>query len=253
MKTKTEIQLKWDKKLNDIIKSANYRYRNQFSRKAVKMEADLEKAKEKMEKKLRAYINKKTLEYNRKCANEIRKAEWKPQREYKSTKKLNLLEFAMDLAQENAKLRDTDENGNGRCVSCIKFCSWDNLHWGHWFSRKVKNICLHPLNINAQCKSCNLATWPLGNVDLKERTQAQYEATLIERYWEEPVSELKQRKTDYYRVWYRCNGDYGQGDIELKEYIEFLLHQNDSLWGQKNFYKPKKNWWKIREKEVWTK
>lgn len=57
-------------------------------------------------------------------------------------------------------------------------------------------------------------------------------------------------KTDYYRTGYRCNGDYGQGDIELKEYIEFLLHQNDDLWGQKNFYKPKKNWWKVREKEV---
>lgn len=75
MKTKTEIQVKWDKKLNDMIKSANYRFRGQFSKKAVKMEADLERAKEKMEKKLRAYINKKTLEYKRKCANEIRKAE----------------------------------------------------------------------------------------------------------------------------------------------------------------------------------
>lgn len=75
MKTKTEIQVKWDKKLNDMIKSANYRFRNQFSKKAVKMEADLEKAKLKMEKKLNAYINKKTLEYKRKCANEIRKAE----------------------------------------------------------------------------------------------------------------------------------------------------------------------------------
>ena len=235
-----------------MIRSANYRYRMQFSRESAKMEVWLQKKKEKMERKLKAYINKKTLEYKRKCTNEIRKAEWKPQREYKSTKKLNLLEFAMDLAQENAKLRDTDENWTGRCVSCGRYCSWENLHWGHWFSRKVKNICLHPLNINAQCKSCNLATWPLWNVDLKEKTQQYYEDTLRLRYWDEAVSELKQRKTDYYRVWYRCNWDYWQGDVELKKYIEFLLNQNDSLWGQKNFYKPKKNWWKIREKEVWT-
>lgn len=75
MKTKTEIQVKWDKKLNDIIKSANYRYRMEFSRKSAKLEVKLDKEKEKMERKLRAYINKKTLEYNRKCANEIRKAE----------------------------------------------------------------------------------------------------------------------------------------------------------------------------------
>ena len=40
MRTKTEIQVKWDKKLNDMIKSANYRFRNQFSKKAVKMETD---------------------------------------------------------------------------------------------------------------------------------------------------------------------------------------------------------------------
>ena len=75
MKTKTEIQLKWDKKLNDIIKSANYRYRMEFSRKSAKLEVKLDKEKEKMERKLKAYINKKTLEYKRKCANEIRKAE----------------------------------------------------------------------------------------------------------------------------------------------------------------------------------
>ena len=74
-KSKEGIEAKWNKKLNDMIKSANYKYRKSFSIKAEKINSSLEREKEKMERKLRAYINKKTLEYKRKCANEIRELE----------------------------------------------------------------------------------------------------------------------------------------------------------------------------------
>lgn len=243
-KTKEQIQKKWDIKLNDMIKSANYRFRKQFAVKSVKIQDSLNKEKEKMERKLMAYINKKTLEYKRKCANEIRKLEGKEERVYKK-KSLNLLEFAMDIQQENSKLRDTDENGNGYCVSCGVHCSWENLHGGHDHSRRVKNICLSPININAQCKRCNQITWPLGNIELKERTQAYYRTTLVLRYWDEAVDELDRKKAEYFKQWYRCNGDYGQWDISLEKYIPQLIEKNKELWATKNFYKPKRNWEKV--------
>jgi hypothetical protein len=47
---------------------------------------------------------------------------------YKEKKKtLNIVEFAMELQQENSKLRDTDADGNGFCISCDKLCTWSEL------------------------------------------------------------------------------------------------------------------------------
>ena len=38
---------------------------------------------------------------------------------YKEKKKtLNIVEFAMELAQENSRLRDSDSEGRGFCISC---------------------------------------------------------------------------------------------------------------------------------------
>ena len=63
-----------------------------------------------MEKKEQAYIKKKELEYKRKMLNEIRQMQGKEPKEYKTKSKLNPLNFALALAQENARLRDTNEN-----------------------------------------------------------------------------------------------------------------------------------------------
>lgn len=42
--------------------------------------------------------------------NEIRQMQGKEPKEYKTKSKLNPLNFALALAQENARLRDTNEN-----------------------------------------------------------------------------------------------------------------------------------------------
>ena len=66
----------------------------------------------KIQRKNLAYIKKKELEYDRKMQNELRQLEGKPQKEYKTKKptKNQKLQFALDIAQENSKLRDTNEN-----------------------------------------------------------------------------------------------------------------------------------------------
>ena len=67
---------------------------------------------QRLEKRKVAYLNKKELEYKRKCENEIRQLQGKPKREYKAKKwtRNKKLQFALSLAQENSKLRDTNKD-----------------------------------------------------------------------------------------------------------------------------------------------
>ena len=211
-----------------------------------KLNEDLEKAKNKIERKKNAYLNKKITEYKRKCANEIRKLEWKEERVYKNKKPtFSLREFAMSIAQENAKLRDTDENGYGRCVSCGRMCSYDQLAWGHRFSRWVQNICLDEHNINAQCHSCNWKTWPMWNTDMKEAVNTEYDMELNRRYWEWTASALYKKKEEWYKG-YSDKYDYP------KEIVRLIV-KNNQLWKSKNFFAPKKNWEKVWNKYVLEK
>lgn len=220
-----------------------YKYAKMLNTQISKLNDNLEKAKNKIERKKNAYLNKKITEYKRKCANEIRKLEWKEERVYKVKKKpFNLREFAMSIAQENAKLRDTDENGRWYCVSCGGYCSWEQLAWGHRFSRWVQNICLDEHNINAQCHSCNWKTWPMGNTKLKSDTNAKYDMELERRYWKQVVDKLHNAYWEWYR-WYTDKYDYE------KEIVRLIV-KNNQLWKSKNFFAPKKNWEKVRNKYV---
>lgn len=73
-----------------------------------------------IERKMNAYINRKRLEYDRKCRNEIRILQGKEEKKYKqkSISRNKKLQIALSIAQENARLRDTDKNGHGKCISC---------------------------------------------------------------------------------------------------------------------------------------
>lgn len=64
----------------------------------------------------------------------------------------------MEIAQENARLRDSDADGNGYCISCGKLCSWGEHAGGHRYTRKFQNMCLEEENINLQCHTCNWTT-----------------------------------------------------------------------------------------------
>ena len=66
----------------------------------------------KIQRKNLAYIKKKELEYDRKMQNELRQLAGKPRREYKQKKwtRSKKLQFALEIAQENSKLRDTNKN-----------------------------------------------------------------------------------------------------------------------------------------------
>ena len=200
---------------------------------------------QRLEKRKVAYLNKKELEYKRKCENEIRQLQGKPKREYKAKKwtRNKKLQFALSLAQENSKLRDTNKDWEGKCISCNKLCSWSELAWGHLYSRMFQWICLFKININAQCHSCNFTTWPRGWTLEKEITNKVYRSNLIKKYWLEAVEEMEERLQQYIAN----PTKYTVTEIFLEDYIPELIEENEMFWATKNFYKPANNRRKLWE------
>lgn len=222
----------------------------------MKYQDEAERKYSKFERKILAYIKKKEVEYDRKCKNEIRKLEWKTEKVYKKKKKtLNLVEFAMELMQENARLRDSDISGNWLCISCDKFCTWWEHAWGHDYSRRIKNICLCTRNINLQCNWCNWTTWPRGDKIASERVNRKYNENLARKYWESIVTQLKEWYESYFKTDYDGNWVIGiikkkKSEVEdylVKKYIPELIEENELRWKWKDFYKPWKKWRKIFE------
>lgn len=255
-KTKTDIIRKREKKKSDLEKTEQLKLNRKNIEYRKKTDIEYHRLLDKAQRKARAYLNKKFLEYDRKCKNEIRKLEGKPERVYvKKKKSLNLVEFAMELMQENARLRDSDREWKGFCISCDKLVSWGNHAWGHDFSRKVKNICLCTRNINLQCNWCNRTTWPRGDKIASERVNRKYNENLARKYWESIVAQLKEWyeayfKNDYDENWVLGTIKKKKSEVEdylVNKYIPELIEENELRWKWKDFYKPWKKWRKIFE------
>lgn len=228
---------------------ADYKYSVLFQNRVKAFDKRIEYEKEKNEKKKAAYIRKKEWEYHRRMLNEIREWKWRPKREYKSEwPKINPLQFAMQIAQENARLRDTDKDWMWHCISCNRYCSWEELAWWHRYSRKFTNMCLEEENINAQCHTCNRITWPLWNPALKLKTNEEYDKNIVKKFGEWAITKLKWLVVEYThrrasdpKKWY-----------DLKKKIPLLIKKNEALWNKKSdnlkaTHKPWRNWSKIWE------
>lgn len=181
--------------------------------------------------------------YRRKMLNEIRVLEWKPKREYKTdAPKIKPLQFALSIAQENARLRDTDADWYGFCISHADdtiFERWQ-LAWWHRFSRNFRHICLEPENINAQCHTCNYTTWPKWDTVAKEKVNAKYDENLDIKFWNWTAKKLREK------LHTSLQGKGKAYDLEMK--IPELIEENEKLWATKNFYKPWKKRRAIRTK-----
>lgn len=248
-KTKTDIIRKREKKKSDLEKTEQLKLNRKNIEYRKKTDIEYHRLLDKAQRKARAYLNKKFLEYDRKCKNEIRKLEWKEERVYKKKKKkLNLVEFAMQIMQENARLRDSDREWKGFCISCDKLVSWGNHAWGHDFSRKVKNICLCTWNINLQCNWCNRTTWPRGDKIASERVNRKYDENLTKKYWWEYVKLLREHYEAYFKKDYDENWLIGDKLIKkakvesylVEEYIPELIKENELRWTGKDFKGKKK-------------
>lgn len=250
-KTKESIIAKWKKVYEAAYAKAMWERKAKVEQEKERNKNNLDRKIAQIDRKIMARLKKKELDCDRKCKNEIRKLEGKPEREYvKKKKKLNLVEFAMELMQENAKLRDTDISGNWICISCGKLKTRKELAWGHRWSRKIKNICLCLTNINAQCNGCNRTTWPRGDKVAEERVNKVYDENLDRKYGKWTNTQLRLTKESYFKNDYDGNWVLGTKNIkptdkDIEKYIESLLEENRLRWKWKDFYSPSKKWKKI--------
>lgn len=53
------------------------------------------------------------------------------------------------------RLRDSDDDGFGHCITCEKRVFWKEADAGHFISRTYLNTRFMPENVNLQCKGCN--------------------------------------------------------------------------------------------------
>lgn len=249
VKTEASIKLYWEKKKEAMRKKADFKYANLINRRRIVADRKFEVEIERYERKKAAYIRKKEEEYRRKCLNAIRELKNRPKRVYKSEwPKIKPLEFAMKLAQENAKLRDTDENGRWRCISCNRLCEWEGLAGWHRYSRKFTTICLEPENLNAQCHNCNWITWPKWNPVEKMMVNEEYDKNIIEKYGEWAIQKLK----DWLVKFTQMRKGTKWRDYDLMKVVPKLVKENEKLWATKSEefranHKPYRNWWHIRE------
>lgn len=242
MKTKYDIQKKRDKKVEEMKIKADFKYGVLAQNEAKKAQRNLEYAIERVNKKKLSYIRKKEDEYKRKMLNEIRELEGKPKREYKTdAPKIKPLQFAMELAQEVARLRDSDADWNGHCISCDGYCSWANHSGGHRYPRTIKATCIDKENINLQCNTCNWTTWPRGSSEKKEMTNQRYDENLDKKYWPKTAEKLKKKVVLYFQG----KLDY---DLDLDLNIPRLIEEDEKLWETKNFYAPRRKRRQIRIK-----
>lgn len=242
MKDKFSITKKWEKKTAEMYKKADFKYA--VLAKLCEKRADkyLNHELEKNERKKLSYIRKKEDEYRRKMLNEIREFEWKPKKEYKQdAPNIKPLQFAMELAQEVARLRDSDADGNGYCISCDNFCSWANHSWWHRYPRTIKATCIDEVNINLQCNTCNWTTWPRGDTAAKEKTNMRYDENLDKKYWPRTAEKLKKKVGDYFQWKLKY-------DIDLDYNIPRLIEEDERLWKTKSFYAPRRKW-----RAIWIK
>lgn len=158
-KTPESIKSKWMQKIREMHAKKNLETNKKILKAKEKADEETKRITDKIHRKAEAYKRKKELEYNRKCDAEIRQLLGKPPKQYKQKQLTHnqKLQLALSIAQENAKLRDTDKDGRGRCISCDRLKPRTALAGGHKESRTIQRICLDEININAQCHDCNYA------------------------------------------------------------------------------------------------
>lgn len=101
------------------------------------------------------------------------------------------------------RLRDSDENGICKCISCGKpfyYLYGDN---GHFINRKHMSLRFSETNCNAQCKDCNI--FDEGNFE-------GYRRGLIAKYGEKIIDELYALKHQVNKI---SNVEYS---IAIKHY-----------------------------------
>ena len=83
------------------------------------------------------------------------------------------------------RLRDSDDKGFCRCISCGKIQHWKDVDCGHYVNRSHMGTRYSERNCNAQCRSCNR---------FSEGNNIGYTRGLIRKYGIKVIDELDVKK-----------------------------------------------------------
>ncbi len=94
------------------------------------------------------------------------------------------------LFSEYIRLRDSDQYGMIRCISCGKRVKWQYADAGHFISRVHMNLRFDEKNVNAQCQECN--RFKSGNLENYKRGLIIKYGRFIIDYLENKRNEIRQ-------------------------------------------------------------
>jgi len=114
------------------------------------------------------------------------------------------------------RLRDTDENGYAKCISCGYTKYYDDLDNGHFINRKHMSLRYNETNCNAQCHNCNR---------FDESNFLGYLRGIKKKYGENIAEQLEVCK---YQTMHFT-------EFELTELIKYYRAENKRLLKDKNF------------------
>lgn len=158
----------------------------------------------KTSRRLQRDQNKINLSFEKK----VRKLQWKkPLKKHEKEVTVGQLKKELYKAiQLLARLQEVDKHGYGKCISCWKRVHRTEADGWHYIPRSHMSTAFDLKNIHLQCKHCN---WRLRwNI-------VEYRKSLIEKYWEDFVLDLENRKN--------------QTKDFTKEELEALLAQTNWL------------------------
>ncbi len=86
------------------------------------------------------------------------------------------------IFSEYIRLRDSDEKGYCRCITCGTPHPWKEMDCGHYCGRRHLATRYHEMNCHAQCKHCN---------GFMEGQHFIYRRKLVEMYGEAAVQRIE--------------------------------------------------------------
>lgn len=107
------------------------------------------------------------------------------------------------LFSEYIRLRDTNENGYGKCISCGKIIHYKEGDAGHYVNRSIMSLRYDEKNVNLQCRHCNR---------FLEGNMIGYNHGLVEKYGDGVINYLRIKKSNI------CKIGRVEYEILIKEY-----------------------------------
>ena len=102
---------------------------------------------------------------------------------------------------EYIRLRDSDKNGYGKCITCGKVIHWKDGDAGHAINRAHMSTRFDEMNVHLQCRHCNR---------FREGEIVEYSMALVKKYGQARLDILLAKKHFQSKM----------GDFEANQLIE---------------------------------